>query len=61
MERVGVGIRRRRRRVQQGKINRVERLGDAGEGQGSQISPDLLDRLPATVEEERGRQWIRSA
>lgn len=30
-------------------------------GQGSRISPDLLNRLPATVEEERGRKWISTA
>lgn len=26
----------------------------------SRISPELLDRLFATVEEERGREWIRT-
>lgn len=39
-----------------GKVQQcqVKRMG--GDGRGRQISPDLLDRLPATVEEERGRQ-----
>lgn len=53
----GVRIRIRRRKVQQCRVKRVE----GGLGQGSRISPDLLDRLPATVEEERGRIWIRAA
>ena len=47
--------------MQQRQVRKVE--GGGGwrvEGQGSRISPDLLDRLPATVE-ERGRQWIRTA
>lgn len=42
--------------MQQCQVKRVkDRVG-----QGSRFSPDLLDRLPATVEEERGREWIRT-
>lgn len=52
----GSGVRIRRRKVQRCQVNR----GRGGGRQGSRISPDLLDRLPATVE-ERGRQWIRTA
>lgn len=54
---LGLGLGIRRRKVQRCQVKRVE----GGVGQGSRISPDLLDRLPATVEEERGKIWIRAA
>lgn len=44
--------------MQRCQVTQVEGRGWGGEGKGrgrENISPDLLDRLPATVEEERGR------
>lgn len=45
------------RKVKDARLKRLE----GWVGQGSRISPDLLNRLPATVEEERGRKWISTA